>query len=149
MIPAGVQLPYTDTVFFFKISYKMPKLTFADYLCCFKKQFVFQKGHGGRRISGYYTALNSEQGLKNDMWAMMVMIYTGNNFGFTDLEILDELRIKTSLYKVLKEEVLNVIHHSYPDKNLHRKVKIKIGLVNNAMFYTHKVRPVVETKKVF
>lgn len=120
----------------------MPSLTLDDFIICFRKQFIFQVGKGGRRISRYYTAKNSEQRLKNDQWAIMVFIYLGNQYGFSDLQLLDELNIRKPLYDFLEEEVLNVIKPNYPDKNLHSKVVCKIGLVRNYIFHTHQVKAV-------
>lgn len=115
-------------------------LTFENFVKCFRKQFIFQIGHGGRRISPYYTAQNAEQGLKNDQWAIMCFIYLGIRYGFSDLQLRDELKIKESLYNFLKEEVENVIIPDYPNKALHRKVVVKIGLVENAINYTHGIQ---------
>lgn len=118
----------------------MPSLTFDDFITCFRKQFIFQTGRGGRRISRYYTAKNSEQRLKNDQWAIMIFIYLGNQCGFSDLELLDELKIRRPLYEFLKEEVHNVIKADYHDKALHNKVICKIGLVNNYIRFAHRIK---------
>lgn len=117
----------------------MPLLPFDDYITCFRKQFIFQIGKGGRRISKYYTAKNQEQGLKNDQWAIMIFIYLGKLYGFSDDELNDELGIRESLYDLLKEELLNVIKPDYADHNLHKKVVCKIGLVRNYIRHTHGV----------
>lgn len=121
----------------------MPSLTFDDFIICFRKQFIFQVGKGGRRISKYYTAKNQEQGLKNDQWAMMVFIYLGNHYGFSDDVLREELNISLRLYYFLGEEVINVIKPSYPDRNLHKKVVCKIGLVKNYIRCTHTVRELI------
>jgi hypothetical protein len=115
----------------------MPLLTFDNFITCFRKQFIFQTGKGGRRISRYYTAKNSEQRLKNDQWAIMIFIHLGHQYGFSDIQLLDELKIRKSLYEFLKEEIINVINSNYPDKELHKKVICKMGLVKNHIFYTH------------
>jgi hypothetical protein len=115
-------------------------LTFENFITCFRKQFIFQIGHGGRRISKYYTAQNAEQGLKNDQWGLMCFIYLGAKYGFSDLQLRDELKIKENLYNFLKEEVENVIKPDYQNKALHKKVVSKIGLVENAIYYTHRVK---------
>ena len=120
----------------------MPILTFKDFIICFRKQFIFQVGKGGRRISRYYTAKNSEQRLKNDQWGIMVFIYLGNQYGFPDEQLREELNISLRLYDFLGEEVLNVIKPDYPDKTLHGKVVCKIGLVRNYILHTHKVKAV-------
>ena len=111
----------------------MPKLRFEDFITCFRKQFIFQTGRGGNRICKYYTAHNQEQGLKNDKWAIMVFIHTGNHFGFSDDELQDELHIRFGLYEVLKQEVRDVLSRNYHDKKLREKVKVKIGLVKNCV----------------
>lgn len=122
----------------------MPKLSFCDFIACFRKQFIFQVGKGGRRISPYYTAQNSEQGLKNDKWGIMVFIHTGSQYGFSDLEMMDELKIRKSLYEVLKEEVAAIIKNGHSHNLLHKKIMCKIGLVYNCVFYTHKILAPVE-----
>ena len=114
-------------------------LSFDEFIACFRKQFIFQVGKGGRRVSKYYTAQNQEQGLKNDQWAIMIFIYLGKLYGFSDDQLNDELNIRESLYDLLKEEVVNVMKPNYHDNLLHRKVMCKIGLVRNYVFYTHKV----------
>lgn len=111
----------------------MPKLAFDDFIVCFRKQFIFQKGRSGKRISKYHTDSNQEQGLKNDKWAMMVFIHTGTMYGFKDDEMQDELRIRFGLYEVLKQEVAEVIKPGYHDLALHQKVLVKIGLVKNCV----------------
>ena len=70
----------------------------------------------------------------------MTFIYLGEKYGFSDTEMRNELRIKESLYNFLKEEVENVICPGYSDKSLHKKVVNKIGLVENAIYYTHRVK---------
>lgn len=117
----------------------MPKLDFKDFISCFKKQFIFQKGHGGRRVSDYFTAKNYEQGIRNDQWAIMVLIYTGSKYGFSDEQLITELKIKKNLYEFLKEETYNAIQRDYHDKTLHQKIVCKIGLVENCVRYTHHV----------
>lgn len=114
-------------------------MTFENFIQCFRKQFIFQTGRGGRRISKYYTNENAEQGLRNDQWAIMTFIYLGNKYGFTDDEMIEELKIKQTLYDFLKEEVWNIINTDYPDVLLRRKVLTKIRLVENCIYYTHKV----------
>jgi hypothetical protein len=114
-------------------------LHFEDFIKCFRKQFIFQQGHGGRRISKYHTAKNPEQGLKNDQWAIITFIYTGNKYGFTDAQLLEELNITPSLYYTLKEETPNILLPSYPDKLLHKKIVCKIGLIYNCILFAYKV----------
>jgi hypothetical protein len=126
----------------------MPLLTFDNFITCFRKQFIFQTGKGGRRISRYYTAKNSEQRLKNDQWAMMVFIHLGHLYGFSDTQIIEELNIRKSLYDTLKEEVVNVLSSNYPDKNLHKKVVCKAGLVRNLVFYTYGIDVSCSTPKL-
>src|SRR5688572_20599733 len=100
----------------------MKKLDFQDFIACFKKQFVFQKGRGGRRISPYYTNDNYEQGLKTDTWGIITFIYCGSHYGFTDAEMLAELKIKQSLYEVLKESTPAILRRDFDDYELHKKV---------------------------
>ena len=119
----------------------MLKITFEDFIYCFKKQFLLQKGKGGQRISPYYTNYNQELKLKNDTWGIMVFIHCGTKFGFTDKEMVEELRIKPSLYEVLKEVTPQVLQYDYPDKRLHVKVKAKINLVNNCVYINFSVKP--------
>ena len=109
------------------------ELFFEDFVSCFRKQFQFQVGHGGRRISRYYARQTWERGLKNDQWAIMVFIYTGTLYGFPDDKLMAEVKIRESLYFFLKEEVDSVIQSNYPDQLLHRNVVCKIGLVKNAV----------------
>lgn len=109
------------------------KIPFEDFIFCFRKQFSFQTGKGGKRISKYYTANNQEQGLKNDQWAIMVFIHTGTVYGFTDSEMLEELKIRTSIYERLKQEVTNALKPDYPDQILREKIMTKIGLVKNCI----------------
>jgi len=118
----------------------MPKLQFEDFISCFRKQFVFQVGHGGRRTSKYYVDQNSERGLKNDQWAIMAFIYTGTLYGFSDEQMFNELKISRSLYEFLKEEAVNVISPDYPDKLLNKNVRCKIGLVRNVIHYKHGIK---------
>lgn len=113
----------------------MPNLSFDQFISCFRKQFVFQNGRGGKRKSRYYTAKNQEQGLKNDYWAIMVFIHCGIHFGFNDTEMQDELKIRMGLYEVLKQEVEVVLKPDFHDHLLHKKVKVKIGLVKNCIRY--------------
>lgn len=117
-------------------------LKFEDYIVCFKKQFCLQKGKGGHRISAYYTNYNMQSGLKNDTWGIMVFIHCGLRFGFTDKEMLNELKISSSLYEILKDETPKVLSDKYPDVLLHKRVLAKIGLVNNSVLNTHFVKPV-------
>lgn len=117
----------------------MPQLKFEDFITCFKKQFLLQKGKGGHRISPYYTNYNAEQHLKNDLWGIMVFIYTGSMFGFSDTEMRKELKIGKSLYEELKDVVPDVIHKDYPDVKLRQKVLVKIGLVKNCVYANHRV----------
>lgn len=124
----------------------MKNLDFADFIICFRKQFVFQKGRGGRRISPYHTAQNYEQGLKCDTWAMIVFIYCGTHYGFSDEEMLAELRIKPSLYEVLKESTPAILKRDYDDYALHMKVITKIKLVYHHIWFTHRVDPYKEVK---
>jgi len=119
----------------------MAQLAFENFTACFKKQFLFQKGRGGRRISPYHTDKNSEQHLKNDVWGMMVFIHVGGLYGFTDRQMRKELKISESLYEELKEELPNVINYKYHDQILHRKVVVKIGLVKNSILNTHFIKP--------
>ena len=118
----------------------MPKLSFESYIICFKKQFLLQKGRGGRRTCAYYTNYNQQQSLKNDQWGIMVFIHCGGLYGFTDGQMLAELKINKNLYDVLKEETPNILHFTYPDKLLHKMVHVKIGLVKNAVFVNHCVK---------
>ena len=118
----------------------MPKLTFDQYITCFKKQFLLQKGRGGRRISSYYTNYNQEQHLKNDVWGIMVFIHCGAKYGFSSKQMRMELKISPSLYEELKEETPNIINPKYADRNLHTKVITKIGLVQNAVLNAYFVK---------
>lgn len=114
----------------------MPKLCIDDFITCFRKQFIFQTGRSGRRISKYYTAENREQGLKTNTLAIMVFIYTGIHYGFNDEDLRCELKIKRSLYDVLKSEVFCIIQHGHEDHVLQKKVICKIGLVQNIVRYS-------------
>lgn len=118
----------------------MPKLEFDEYIFCFRKQFLFQKGHGGHRISQYYTNYNQQQRLKNDQWAIIVFIYCGEKYGFEDIEMRKELKISPSLYEVLKEEIPEILSSSYPDELLHKKVTSKIKLVKNSILNTYFIK---------
>lgn len=109
------------------------QIDFKDFINCFRKQFVFQTGKSGRRICKYYTWDNWGQGLKNDQWAIMVFIHTGIEYGFTDVEMLEELKIKTKLYEALKHEVAESTKKDYPDRVLRQKILTKIGLVKNCI----------------
>lgn len=115
-------------------------LSFENFIICFRKQFIFQIGHGGRRISRYYTAQNAEQGLHNDQWAIMCFIYAGTRYGFSDKEMIEELKIKQNLYDVLKEEIWLIVNTNYSDKKLQNKVLCKIKLIENCIAYTHRVK---------
>lgn len=115
------------------------KLTFENFIRCFRKQFIFQVGHGGRRISKYYTNENAEQGLKNDQWGIMVFIHLGIKFGFSDEQMIEELKIKQHLYDFLKEEVWEIVNTDYSDKLLRRKVLTKMGLVENCIYHTYRI----------
>jgi hypothetical protein len=115
-------------------------LDFAKFITCFRKQFTFQAGKGGKRISKYFTAYNQEQGLKNDMWAIMVFIHAGEQYGFTDSEMLDELKIKIKLYQTLKQEVRNALRPDYPDHILRQKILTKTGLVKNCIRWDYCLR---------
>lgn len=118
----------------------MCKLDFEDYISCFKKQFLLQKGRGGHRISPYYTNYNQQQNLKNDQWGIIVFIYCGGKYGFTDSKMRGELKIGTSLFEVLKEETPQIISPNYPDKLLHQKVTSKIRLVKNSVLNAYFIR---------
>ena len=118
----------------------MAKLLFVDYIVCFRKQFLFQKGKWGHSVSAYYTNYNQERNLKNDQWAIMVFIYCGTNYGFTDIQMLKELKIRKSLYEILKEETPILLQDDYPDKLLNSVLKIKIGLVQNVILANHSVK---------
>lgn len=119
----------------------MRQLAFDDFVICFRKQFIFQTGRGGRRLSKYYTNYSLEEGRKRDSHrALMVFIYTGKRYGYTANQMLSELKIRDSLYDVLHDEVHKIVAKGYPDKELCRKIKIKIGLVENAVYYTHKIK---------
>ena len=120
----------------------MPQLPFEDFICCFRKQFLWQTGRGGRRISAYYTNFNQQQHLKNDQWGIMVFIHTGTQYGFTDKQMIRELKISKTLYEVLKDETPSVLNNKYPDKLLHKKVTIKVGLVKNTILNNHFVKPI-------
>lgn len=117
----------------------MTSLSFKEYVTCFRKQFVFQNGKGGKRICRYYTANNSEQNLKCSEWAIMVFIHCGNKIGFSDPELLQELKIKQKLFDILKLSVQDILypdHHEFNDphdQNLSNKIKVKTGLVENAI----------------
>ena len=111
----------------------MAVLLFKDYIVCFRKQFLLQVGHGGHRISAYYTNYNQERNLKNDQWAIMVFIHCGSLYGFKDNQMLKELKISKSLFDILKEETPSIIHKDYPDKILNLVVRTKIGLVQNVI----------------
>jgi hypothetical protein len=117
------------------------KISFEQFISCFRKQFQFQVGRGGRRVSKYYTSQTWERGLKNDKWAIMVFIHTGSAYGFNDLQMHAELNISRSLYNFLKEETINVLQSSYHDKLLHKNVICKIGLVKNYIRYTYGICP--------
>jgi hypothetical protein len=116
------------------------QIDFKDFINCFRKQFVFQTGKGGRRISKYYTANNQEQGLKHDKWALMVFIHTGIEYGFTDRQMLEELKIKNKLYEAIKQEVAIAIKSDYPDQILRQKILTKTGLVKNCIKWCRCVR---------
>ena len=118
----------------------MGVLLFKDYIVCFRKQFLLQKGHGGHRISAYYTNYNQERNLKNDQWAIMVFIYCGSLYGFKDSLMLKELKISKSLFDILKEETPEILHKDYPDKLLNTVLITKIGLVQNVILANYSVR---------
>lgn len=116
-----------------------PKLEFKEFIACFRKQFYFQTRKGGRFHSHYYTNCNKQQGLKNDQWAMMIFIHLGTLYGFSDIQIKEELKLRKSHYELLKEEVRKVYRPSYYDRKLHDKVVVKSGLVINAIYRNHGV----------
>ena len=118
----------------------MAVLIFHDYIICFRKQFLLQKGKGGHRISAYYTNYNQERHLKNDQWAIMVFIYCGSLYGFKDAQMVKELKISRSLFEILKEETPIILHKDYPDKYLTQVLKTKIGLVQNVILTNHSIR---------
>ena len=118
----------------------MAVLLFSDYIVCFRKQFLFQKGKWGHSVSAYYTNYNQERHLKNDQWAIMVFIHCGVLYGFTDATMLKELKISRSLYEILKEETPTLLQDNYPDKLLNEVLLTKIGLVQNVILANHSVR---------
>jgi hypothetical protein len=127
----------------------MAQLAFTDFICCFRKQFLLQKGRGAnqhqqresRRTSPYYTNYNQEQHLKNDEWGMMVFIYTGCLFGFTDKEMRAELKISKETYETLRVAGKMVIRNRYTDKVLHDKVLTKVQLIKNVVLNNYLIRP--------
>lgn len=118
----------------------MAVLLFKDYIICFRKQFLLQKGKGGHRISSYYTNYNQERHLKNDQWAIMVFIYCGSLYGFKDRQMIKELKISKSLFEILKEETPVILCKDYPDKLLNTVLRTKIGLVQNVILANYSVK---------
>lgn len=104
-----------------------------EFCTCFRKQFCFQNGKGGNRAGKYFTAFNQERGLKNDRWGMMCFIHLAALYGFTDNQILDELKIRGSMYAILKYKTANIVTKGCEDKQLEKTILNKIALVKNSV----------------
>jgi hypothetical protein len=116
-----------------------PGLKFEDFVRCFRKQFIFQKGKGSGRSSRYFTDYNSEQGMQHDQWGIMAFIHTGAHYGYSDNLLRKELNIPINLYETLKEEAAGAVKPDYPDQQITRKILTKAGLVKNCVRCFHGV----------
>jgi hypothetical protein len=120
--------------------YDMALLPMEDFVFCFRKQFMFQRGKGGMRVGKYYPIKSGALGLKTDKWVILVFMYVGEICGFTDDEMRKELGIKASLYEVLKKELPNITSGKYPDKMLYKIISNKSKLVRNSLFNTYRLK---------
>jgi hypothetical protein len=116
----------------------MQKIKFEDFITCFRKQFIFQRGRSGRRNCKYYPI--NTPGLSNNKWIIYVFIHTGKKFGFSDQELQSELHLKKEFYNYMKRESSKILQPTYDDKVLQKKVIIKIGLVENCTSHTYHVK---------
>lgn len=115
-------------------------LSMDDFSRLFRRQFYLQKGKGHCRKDMYYPAKKINPGVKSKYWIMMVFISTAERYGFTQNEIIEELKVPPSEFNIIRKHLLNLLE-SCRDDELSRMVEVKSGLVHNTIFYNLNIKP--------